>query len=127
MPARLMEQTFPLNCTLSVGYLPFADNRHQGLPWAAYLPQAGSGGAPVAVLRARTSLRLAVTIALLAVVAFVGWAWVSGGDHSTWMGDSPATFMVTAGCVILLTWLLVGAAVGIWRLLASEPPDLDPG
>jgi hypothetical protein len=33
--------------------------------------------------------------------------------------------MVTAG-YILLAALVVGAGVGIWRLLASEPPDLDP-
>jgi hypothetical protein len=34
--------------------------------------------------------------------------------------------MVMNGCIILLTVLVAGAAVGIWKLLASDPPDLDP-
>jgi hypothetical protein len=76
--------------------------------------------------RVRTGLTLAATIALWAAVAFVGWAWMRGGDHATWMGDSPVSFMVTAGFVIFLSVLVVGAGVGIWRLLAAEPPDLYP-
>jgi hypothetical protein len=34
--------------------------------------------------------------------------------------------MVMAGHVILLTVLVVGAVVGIWKLLAADTPDLDP-
>jgi hypothetical protein len=119
-----MQQTFPLICTVSVGYSRCRD-RHQGLPWAAYLPKRALA-APMANPRVRTSLTLAATIALWAAVVFVGWAWMRGGDHATWMGDSPVSFMVTVGCFILLSALVVGAVVGMWRLLAAEPPDLDP-
>jgi hypothetical protein len=34
--------------------------------------------------------------------------------------------MVMAGYVILLTVLVAGAVVGIWKLLSSDAPDLDP-
>jgi hypothetical protein len=33
--------------------------------------------------------------------------------------------MVMAGYALIVV-LVVAASVGIWRLLASEPPDLDP-
>jgi hypothetical protein len=60
----------------------------QGLPWAAYLPKRALA-APMACLRVRAGLMIALTatIVLLAVVALVGW-FLMGGDHATWVGTS---------------------------------------
>jgi hypothetical protein len=39
----------------------------------------------MANFRVRTRLTLALTLVVLPIIAFFGWAWM-GVDHETWMG-----------------------------------------